>query len=197
MHIPTGFLERLFPFMNYISIDPELTWLSVGHEMVATIAQIHLHPSVLPKLCAILNWTSTNPNEPECHLAPIASWADRVRRQPEYRWTGPLHYVEGKDDYPSETCAFPGKNGWLNGPINLLNGIANTTRILEEWDGQEEEIGSPTNVALKFLVHFFGDLHQPLHTAGRGRGGNEIKVTFDGRHTSMYPKQSRWWFLDG
>lgn len=152
--------------------------------MVATIAQIHLHPSVLPKLCAILNWTNTNPNEPECHLAPIASWADRVRRSPGYGWTGPLHYVEGKDDYPSETCAFPGDRGWVNGPVNLLNAIVNVTHTLEEWDGQVEEVGSRTNEALKFLVHFYGDLHMPLHTAGRERGGNGIKVTFDGRHTS-------------
>lgn len=54
-----------------------------------------------------------------------------------------------------------------------------------------------TNVALKFLVHFFGDLHQPLHTAGRARGENEIKDMFDGRPTGTYPGQSRWWFLDG
>ncbi|KZP17519.1 phospholipase C/P1 nuclease, partial [Athelia psychrophila] len=141
---------------------------------------------VLPKLCAILNWTSTNPNEPECHLAPIAAWADRVRRLPQYRWTGSLHYVEGKDDYPSETCAFPGNSGWVNGPVNLLNGIVNTTRILEEWDGRAEEVGSVTNEALKFLVHFYGDLHMPLHTAGRARGGNGIKVTFDGRHTNLH-----------
>lgn len=151
--------------------------------MVATIAQIHLHPTVLPKLCSILNFKSTNPNEPECHLAPIAAWADRVRYK--YRWTAPLHYVEGKDDYPSETCAFPGDHGWVNGPgKNLLAAIRNVTSILEEWDGGEEEIDSPTNQALKFLVHFYGDLHMPLHLAGRARGGNGIKVLFDGRNTS-------------
>jgi len=109
-----------------------------------------------------------------------------VRRLPEYRWTGPLHYVEGKDDYPSETCAFPGDRGWVNGPVNLLNGITNVTQILEEWDGQVEEIGSPTNVALKFLVHFYGDLHMPLHTAGRARGGNDIKITFDGHIRNLH-----------
>ncbi|KZP17530.1 phospholipase C/P1 nuclease, partial [Athelia psychrophila] len=137
-------------------------------------------------LCAILNWTSTNPNEPECHLAPIAAWTDRVCCLPQYRWTGSLHYVEGKDDYPSETCAFPGNSGWVNGPVNLLNGIVNTTRILEEWDGRAEEVGSVMNEALKFLVHFYGDLHMPLRAAGRARGGNGIKVMFDGRHTNLH-----------
>jgi hypothetical protein len=35
--------------------------------------------------------------------------------------------------------------------------------------------------ALKFLIHFFGDLHQPLYAEGLDRGGNEIHVYFDGR----------------
>lgn len=98
-----------------------------------------------------------------------------------------MHYVEGKDDYPSETCAFPGEHGWVNGPEkNLLAAIRNMTGTLEAWDGGGEEFGSPTNEALKFLVHFYGDLHMPLHLAGRARGGNGIKVLFDGRLTSRF-----------
>jgi hypothetical protein len=38
--------------------------------------------------------------------------------------------------------------------------------------------------ALKFLIHFVGDMHQPLHLTGRDRGGNSISVLFDRRHTS-------------
>ena len=133
-----------------------------------TIAQIHLvsptsnslqvsasethlgprlqHPSVLPKFCSIFNFTSTNPDEPPFHLAPIASWADRVRYLPRCRWTAPLHYAEGKDDYPSETCAFPGGRGWVNGPgKNLLAAMRNMTDTLQDWDGEEEKIGSRTN----------------------------------------------------
>jgi hypothetical protein len=73
----------------------------------------------------------------------------------------------------------------VNGPHkNLLAAIRNSTVTLQDWDGEEEQVGSPTNEALKFLVHFYGDLHMPLHLAGRARGGNGIKVLFDGRHTS-------------
>lgn len=63
-------------------------------------------------------------------------------------------------------------------------------------------IGSkPRDYALRFLVHFMGDLHMPLHLTGRDRGGNEgmsydlpkqialigeflDRVRFDGRITS-------------
>jgi S1/P1 Nuclease len=93
--------------------------------------------------------------------------------------------VEGKDDYPNETCAFSGERGWVNGPgKNLLAAMRNMTDALQDWDGEGEKSGSRTNEALKFLVHFYGDLHQPLHLAGRARGGNGINVRFDGRRTS-------------
>lgn len=38
--------------------------------------------------------------------------------------------------------------------------------------------------ALKFLIHFIGDMHQPLHLSGRDRGGNGDKVHWDNRVTS-------------
>lgn len=40
--------------------------------------------------------------------------------------------------------------------------------------------------ALKFLIHFVGDMHQPLHLSGRDKGGNGAKVHWDNRVTSKY-----------
>ena len=40
--------------------------------------------------------------------------------------------------------------------------------------------------ALKFLVHWMGDMHQPLHMSGREKGGNGAKVAWNGRSTSEY-----------
>lgn len=144
-------------------------FLLLGHEIVATIAQIHLHPSAAARLCDIL------PAYADCHLAPVASWADRVRMY--MHWSGPLHYVNGLGDHPPEHCVF-GEEGWAGGPQqNVLSAIRNTTMWLENGnDGAEE--------ALKFLIHFVGDLHQPLHLSGRDKGGNGMKVRFDGRITS-------------
>ncbi|KAI8924932.1 phospholipase C/P1 nuclease domain-containing protein [Entophlyctis helioformis] len=44
----------------------------------------------------------------------------------------------------------------------------------------------PRTEALKFVIHFLGDLHQPLHATGRDRGGNDAKVSFNGRQTSLH-----------
>ena len=59
--------------------------LITGHEIVATIAQIHLHPNVRQKLCDIL------PAQAKCHLAPVAAWADQVKWH--YPGSAGMHYV--------------------------------------------------------------------------------------------------------
>ncbi|KAG8216350.1 phospholipase C/P1 nuclease domain-containing protein [Butyriboletus roseoflavus] len=180
--------SSLFPFVVGAALIPQAyAWGAVGHEVVATIAQMHLHPSVMPKLCDILHYSG------ECHLAPVSAWADRIRSQPKYRWTGPLHYIGAVDDYPSATCAFPGPQGWEGRThINVLSAIRNTTNVLQEFEGlrragvQIETDPTYVQDALKFLIHFVGDMHMPLHLTGRNRGGNGDKVAFDGRTTSAY-----------
>ncbi|EEB90079.1 hypothetical protein MPER_11763, partial [Moniliophthora perniciosa FA553] len=161
-----------------------LGWGAAGHEIVATIAQIHLHPEVLPKICEILDFHSNDPNQPECHLAPIAAWADKLKYR--MRWSAAMHYVGALDDYPSSTCAFPGDRGWAGTKlINVLGAIRNTTTLLEGYVNGEQDI-STADEALKFLVHFLGDLHMPLHLTGRDRGGNSVKVKFDNRITNLH-----------
>ncbi|KAJ7760937.1 phospholipase C/P1 nuclease domain-containing protein [Mycena metata] len=184
----------MFPKITIIAVLAGCTaraiaWGAAGHEIVATIAQIHLHPSVFPTMCAILNFTSPNPSEPPCHLAPIAAWADTQR--PKMPWSAQLHYIGAVDDYPSQTCAFPGPRGWEGAKgANVLGGVRNVTDILLDWvvankAGTVSEY-TAANEALKFLVHFLGDMHMPLHLTGRDRGGNSIPVLFSGRKTNLH-----------
>ncbi|EIN09002.1 phospholipase C/P1 nuclease [Punctularia strigosozonata HHB-11173 SS5] len=163
-------------------------WGAAGHEIVATIAQIHLHPSVLPTLCWILDPEGDNRN---CHLARIATWADRVRNTPGFRWSASLHYIGAKDDWPSSRCEFPGEKGWAGRRGgNVLGAIRNVTGILVNYaDGATADMEDGDALAaeaLKFLVHFVGDMHMPLHLTGRDRGGNSDKVLFDGRLSNLH-----------
>ncbi|KAG5651804.1 hypothetical protein H0H81_007325 [Sphagnurus paluster] len=162
------------------SIPTVVAWGAAGHEIVATIAQMHLHPSALAPLCNVLNFTSVS----TCHLAPIASWADRVRFR--MRWSGPLHYVGGVTDHPPQTCAFPGDGGWAGERRhNVLSAVRNVTDIVEAWGDGDRKLDD-ANEATKFLVHFLGDMHMPLHLTGRERGGNNVKVKFGGRVTNLH-----------
>ena len=151
---------------------------------------MHLHPPVLPVICSILY-----PLEPaaSCSLASVATWADKIRFRA--RWSAPLHYVGGLDDYPPDTCEFPGTRGWAGRQnINVLGGIRNVTNILAEFVSDNSARGGVkaasaselelAQEALKFLIHFLGDVHQPLHLTGRDRGGNSVKVSWNGRVTS-------------
>ncbi|KAF9556308.1 phospholipase C/P1 nuclease [Agrocybe pediades] len=167
----------LIPILSYL--DGATAWGAVGHEVVATIAQMYLHPTVLPKLCEILDFAPG-----ECHIASVATWADQHRMQ--MRWSASLHYVGALDDYPSKTCAFPGSRGWAGSrQINVLDGIRNTSSLLQGWVNHDVN-DNVAEEALKFLIHFVGDMHQPLHLTGRDRGGNSVKVRFGRRVTNLH-----------
>ncbi|KAF5351249.1 hypothetical protein D9756_008448 [Leucocoprinus leucothites] len=120
-----------------------------------------------------------------CHLASVATWADKLKYR--MRWSAPLHYVNGAGDHPPNTCLFPGPEGWMGTPnINVLGGIFNTSNILLDFaDGELHDVGLAQE-ALKFIVHFFGDLHMPLHLVGRDRGGNGVDVCWEGRRTNFH-----------
>ena len=118
----------------------------------------------------------------------MATWADKIRY--DARWSAPLHYVGATGDHPPDNCLFPGTDGWDGRPRgNVLDAIQNVTSILSDFvstSGATASADAGAQEALKFLIHFVGDMHQPLHLTGRERGANGVKVTFDGRHTSTF-----------
>ena len=151
---------------------------STGHAIVATIAELHLDPSVLPTLCSILNPSGLGES---CSLASVASWADQIRNR--MRWSGPLHYANAVADHPPQLCLFPGAKGWEgNEDVNVLGGIRNTTNLLGQWVQQGSDLSDPVaSEALKFLIHFVGDLHMPFHLVSRERGANDVYVKWSGK----------------
>ncbi|THH31011.1 hypothetical protein EUX98_g3190 [Antrodiella citrinella] len=171
------------------SLPGALAWGAAGHEIVATIAQIHLHPLVLTEVCNILypgSGVAASEGEPPCYISRVATWADQVRRQPQYRYTASLHYIGAVDDHPSQTCTFPGEGGWAGKTdANVFGAIRNVTGVLEDYTlGMVDH--ARAEESMKFLIHFMGDMHMPLHLTGRERGGNGAKVTFDGRVTNLH-----------
>ncbi|KAF8605653.1 phospholipase C/P1 nuclease [Ceratobasidium sp. AG-I] len=150
---------------------PAFSWGAAGHEITATIAQIHLLPSAEKEICKIL------PDNFKCRLSGIAAWADKIRGLPQFRWTAGLHYINPVGDWPPQTCNF-GETGWKT-EQNILQGLVNRLpKIKTASKGRD--------YALRFLVHFMGDIHMPLHLTGRDRGGNEDRVRFDGRITNLH-----------
>jgi len=155
----------------------------VGHAVVATIAELHLDSTVLPTLCSLLNPTSPGTS---CSLASVASWADTIKDKKP--WSAAMHYVNAFDDHPPDLCLFPGTKGWQGDKnVNVLGAVRNNTDILGRWVQEGSNPDDPiASDALKFLIHFVGDMHQPFHTVGRLQGANGIIVKWGTEKTSEW-----------
>jgi len=166
-----------------------------GHAIVATIAELRLNNGILPILLSILNHTDSGTPS----LASVASWADEIQR-PE---TGPWHYVKAVHDNPPESCRFPGpkerlEDGqWVEdvGGANVLGAIRKYTDILRQSRNNGSTLdNTEVSEALKFLIHFVGDMHQPFHTVTRLRGGNDAEVKWRNKITSK--SSGPWLFVE-
>lgn len=145
-------------------------WGGEGHRVIAEIAEQYLEPTAakhVRELLALENATT---------LPDVSNWADQIRGQ--RRWTAPWHFVDipisastydKARDCPHDDCIIAKLDQFI---VELRDRTLAPERRLE---------------ALKFVVHFVGDLHQPLHTSDNGdRGGNEIRVEFLGRRTNLH-----------
>lgn len=104
------------------------------------------------------------------------------------KWSAPLHFVNPVADHPPQICPFPGTKGWEGAKgANVLGAIRNTTDVLARWVQEGSNPADPVaNEALRFLIHFAGDVHMPFHLVGRARGGNDVYVKWGGKKVSKY-----------
>lgn len=147
-----------------------MAWGSEGHRIVAEIAEQYLEPNAAEQvsdLLAIENSTS---------LPDIANWADRI--QPQRRETAAWHFV----DIPVSANTFDPARDCPEGDCVVAKIDQFATVLRDRRASPEDRLE-----ALKFVVHFVGDLQQPLHASDNGdRNGNEIRVTLDGHRTNLY-----------
>jgi hypothetical protein len=147
---------------------PAFAWGPEGHALVARIAEAQLTPEVRARVLEILG--------PDKTMASVASWPDEVRRsRPE---SGPWHYVDiplkaGHLDLARD-C---GKEGCV------VVKIAEFRRLVHDPATPPDQ----RREALMFLIHFVGDMHQPLHCEDNSdRGGNSVQVQFFGRRSNLH-----------
>jgi hypothetical protein len=134
-------------------------WGPEGHSIVAEIAQQRLKPPAAAVVQSLLGGRS---------LASVASWADDIRD--ERKDTKNWHFVDipiDSSQYDPATQCEPTPEG--DCAVAELDRLIKTElRCATGPDGKLE--------ALKFAVHFVGDIHQPLHTVKEKTGGNTISV---------------------
>jgi S1/P1 Nuclease len=172
--------------VNPVPSYQAMAWGDEGHEVIALIADAHLDPIVQKKVKALL---AADPDPLTAHdIAAAATWPDKLRdvnengaRQGTREW----HFVdiEIADPDLDRACfghpSLPVGTPASNGPaqdcvVDKIRQFA--AELANPATNHEEQI-----VALKFLLHFVGDLHQPLHAAdSHDRGGNDKRVSAAG-----------------
>ena len=155
-------------------------WGPEGHEIVADIALRHLTPRAKRQVKGILG-------EKQLGEYEVASWPDIIRGTQEYEarypHNGRWHFVEFNvtEKYDEDFELKPPADGQ-----DIVTQVGRWQKELAAADASKERRLD----ALRFLVHFTGDMHQPLHCAYRygDMGGNMIPVrSFQGRTYSFGP----------
>ena len=154
--------------------QPAHAWGRLGHRLVAALAWDELTPQVRARITELLA------GEADPTLPGIANWADELREHdPDLgkrssRW----HYVNIAED----DCHYDAAKHCKGGDC-VVEAIRAQTAILADASRSRAE----RLQALKFVVHFVGDVHQPLHAGfGHDKGGNDFQVQFDGRGTNLH-----------
>lgn len=158
--------------------SPARAWGDLGHEVTALIAYRHLLPAARAALDTLLATDTDTLTAGD--FAGRATWADKYRTA--HRETAAWHFVDIEIERPDlqRACfgfpAVPAGQWASQGPAQdcVVNKIVEFAAELKNPSTPAPE----RLLALKFLIHFVGDLHQPLHAADHDdRGGNCISLS--------------------
>jgi hypothetical protein len=166
------------PFLFLITLlHPALghAWGQAGHRIVGEVAQRHLNPTARAEVESLLREFEP----PGAGLASVSTWADEIKRDPAWDHTRPWHY----SDLPADNT-----DGYVAARDCAAGGCV-VEAILRSRDVLANETASrrEKSMALKFLVHFVGDIHQPLHVGrSEDNGGTDIHVRHGGERRTLH-----------
>jgi hypothetical protein len=163
-------------FATLFAASPANAWGCKGHETIALIAERHLSPEAKEFVLTLLKENPVDPqlkrycgsavNDP---MGDASTWADDIRNE---RHNGPWHYIDiprGTARGDGNLAPYCGKEGCVNEALAaqiviLKNKSAEPAKRVE---------------ALRYIIHFVGDLHQPLHsTTNDDEGGNCVPLRY-------------------
>ena len=153
----------LIVFISYAAPD----WGQTGHRVIGLVADQHLTQQTQAAVSDLLEGES---------LAFVSTFGDEIRSIKDYKHFDPWHYVNMPLDkrYGEEA---PNPKGDVYHAVNYCVGV------LQNANASREDKA----FYLRLLVHFVGDLHQPMHVGrSEDRGGNDIKVLWFGKKSNLH-----------
>lgn len=164
-------MNKLFLlFLFFISLPPlkaSEVWGPTGHRTVGEIAEGYLAPEVKEKISELLKGQS---------LALVSTFADEIKSDMKYWAYNPWHYVNFPFDGTYEDHPKSEKG-------DIVQAIYTCIEVLKNTEASKEQKA----FHLKLLIHFVGDIHQPLHVGiADDLGGNKFQVRWFGEGTNLH-----------
>jgi len=150
------------------SAVPVWPWGADGHQIVARIAAMNLSANALRNVARLLR-VSSSPSAVANAMAAASIWPDTVLRDLDPN-TKPWHFLDicldDAEESVGKRCL---RRGCITQKIEEYRSRLQR-RKYDRWGGKGD---------LSLLIHFMGDIHQPLHCASNAdRGGNCVRVDF-------------------
>jgi hypothetical protein len=148
-----------------------MAWGVQGHQIVGQIAESYLTPKAKLAVQQILGNES---------IAMASNYADFIKSDSSYNYLTPMHYINFSDglsyaqvkDYLSKDTAAD-----IYTEMNFL------IKQLKNKDLSKEK----QSLYLHLLIHFVGDIHQPMHVSrAEDEGGNMIHVLWFREPTNLH-----------
>ena len=164
-----NFQKNIIAFILVLTVFSASAYDAVGHRLIAAIAYENLTAKAKISVDKVLGKKG---------LIYDATWADEIRSDSAYKYSYPWHYQNLNDGMTSQDLQKLLENPTAEGEhlfyaINLMK-----TRLTKDKNDAQ---------ALKFLVHFIADLHQPLHLGREAdSGGNKVEISWFGKKTNLH-----------
>jgi hypothetical protein len=166
--LPFRSLPKLLALIAILAPSRALAWGAEGHEIVAAVALRELSVAARTEVGRLLGAPVMMVHE--------ASWADEIRdSRPE---TGAWHYV----DIPLRAGSYDARRDCGDGDCVVAQ-IDHDIRVLSDRHASDAARAE----ALRFLIHFVADVHQPLHAEDNDdKGGNQVHVRLGRERASLH-----------
>ena len=147
----------LFPFLY--------GWGKTGHRIVGKVAETYLTKNAKTQIKKLMGHHD---------LSRMSNWADEIKSDPEWKKANDWHLCTIPDGETYEKDKHSGQ------AVEKINEFVAT---LKNKKSKKEE----KKIALKFIVHLIGDLHQPLHVGnGSDKGGNSVRIKWFNEPSNLH-----------
>jgi hypothetical protein len=161
-----------FCFLFLSSVNG-FSWSGPAHEAVGIIAEQNLNPETKLHIEALMGKES---------LAKASVWPDIVRPRQEWIHTAPYHFINIPDgaNYFQAIGELTPEQQKIGDIVRAL--LKSEDMLRDPKTSQADKVN-----AIRFITHFVGDLHQPLHVGyAEDRGGNSVNMNWYGKKTNLH-----------